>query len=96
MQTPPVPASAAEAIDRVSCPRPPGLPPIGPAVGASVRVTDGVLSVAVAGHPWCTAKTGLMRMGQWRSRPGLGFAGLLRQLRDEAGLTQEELAEAAA
>ena len=28
-------------------------------------------------------------------RPGLGFAGLLRQLRVEAGLTQEELAEAA-
>jgi transcriptional regulator with XRE-family HTH domain len=26
---------------------------------------------------------------------GLSFAGLLRQLRDEAGLTQEELAEAA-
>jgi tetratricopeptide (TPR) repeat protein/transcriptional regulator with XRE-family HTH domain len=29
------------------------------------------------------------------AEPGLGFAGLLRQLRDEAGLTQEELAEAA-
>ena len=28
-------------------------------------------------------------------RPGLSFAGLLRQLRAEAGLTQEELAEAA-
>ena len=28
-------------------------------------------------------------------QPGLGFAGLLRQLRVEAGLTQEELAEAA-
>ena len=28
-------------------------------------------------------------------RPALGFAGLLRQLRTEAGLTQEELAEAA-
>jgi WD40 repeat protein/transcriptional regulator with XRE-family HTH domain len=28
-------------------------------------------------------------------RPGLGFAGLLRQLRAQAGLTQEELAEAA-
>jgi len=28
-------------------------------------------------------------------QPALGFAGLLRQLRDEAGLTQEELAEAA-
>ena len=28
-------------------------------------------------------------------RPALGFAGLLRQLRAEAGLTQEELAEAA-
>jgi hypothetical protein len=27
-------------------------------------------------------------------RAGLGFGGLLRQLRDEAGLTQEELAEA--
>jgi transcriptional regulator with XRE-family HTH domain len=26
---------------------------------------------------------------------GLGFGGLLRQLRDDAGLTQEELAEAA-
>ena len=26
---------------------------------------------------------------------GLSFAGLLRHLRDEAGLTQEELAEAA-
>ena len=29
------------------------------------------------------------------AEPGLGFAGLLRQLRAEAGLTQEELAEAA-
>jgi transcriptional regulator with XRE-family HTH domain len=28
-------------------------------------------------------------------RPGPGFAGLLRQLRAQAGLTQEELAEAA-
>ena len=28
-------------------------------------------------------------------QPGLSFGGLLRQLRDEAGLTQEELAEAA-
>ena len=28
-------------------------------------------------------------------QPGLGFAGMLRQLRAEAGLTQEELAEAA-
>lgn len=28
-------------------------------------------------------------------QPGLSFAGLLRQLRGEAGLTQEELAEAA-
>jgi transcriptional regulator with XRE-family HTH domain len=28
-------------------------------------------------------------------QPALGFAGLLRQLRTEAGLTQEELAEAA-
>ena len=34
----------------------------------------------------------------WRTvteQPGLGFAGLLRRLRAEAGLTQEELAEAA-
>ena len=31
----------------------------------------------------------------WRSRPSLEFAGLLRQLRAEARLTQEELAEAA-
>ena len=29
-------------------------------------------------------------------QPALGFAGLLRQLRAEAGLTQEELAEAEA
>ena len=29
------------------------------------------------------------------AEPGLSFAGLLRQLRDEAELTQEELAEAA-
>ncbi len=28
-------------------------------------------------------------------QPGLSFAGLLRRLRDDAGLTQEELAEAA-
>jgi transcriptional regulator with XRE-family HTH domain len=39
--------------------------------------------------------------GVWRGvgavaeQPGLGFAGLLRQLRAGAGLTQEELAEAA-
>ena len=33
-------------------------------------------------------------LGRWR-KPGLSFAGLLRQLRAEARLTQEELAEAA-
>src|SRR6202041_440168 len=39
-------------------------------------------------------------MGAWGCQimgehPALGFGGLLRQLRAEAGLTQEELAEAA-
>src|SRR5262249_13786341 len=49
---------------------------------------------------------GWVGAGGWRGRgfevvsavaeqPGLGFAGLLRQLRAEAKLTQEELAEAA-
>ena len=39
---------------------------------------------------------GLRRgVGAVAEQPGLGFAGLLRQLRAEAGLTQEELAEAA-
>ena len=33
--------------------------------------------------------------GPVAGQPGLGFGGLLRRLRDEAGLTQEELAEAA-
>src|SRR5215469_3552587 len=33
--------------------------------------------------------------GPVTEQAGLGFGGLLRQLRDEAGLTQEELAEAA-
>ena len=33
--------------------------------------------------------------GPVAEQAGLGFGGLLRQLRDEAGLTQEELAEAA-
>src|SRR5215472_2100243 len=33
--------------------------------------------------------------GTMAKQPALGFAGLLRQLRAEAGLTQEELAEAA-
>src|SRR2546430_2465714 len=33
--------------------------------------------------------------GAVAGEPGLSFAGLLRQLRAEAGLTQEELAEAA-
>src|ERR1700721_2652177 len=33
--------------------------------------------------------------GAVAEQPGLGFAGLLRQLRAEARLTQEELAEAA-
>jgi len=34
-------------------------------------------------------------MGPVADQPALSFGGLLRQLRDEAGLTQEELAEAA-
>src|SRR6516164_3908696 len=38
----------------------------------------------------CGGDAGIMA-----ERPGLGFAGLLRLLRAEAGLTQEELAEAA-
>jgi transcriptional regulator with XRE-family HTH domain len=33
--------------------------------------------------------------GPVTGQPGLGFGGLLRRLRDEAGLTQDELAEAA-
>ena len=33
--------------------------------------------------------------GPVAGQAGLGFGGLLRRLRDEAGLTQEELAEAA-
>ena len=33
--------------------------------------------------------------GPVTGQTGLGFGGLLRQLRDQAGLTQEELAEAA-
>jgi len=33
--------------------------------------------------------------GPAAKQPGLGFGGLLRRLRDEAGLTQDELAEAA-
>ena len=33
--------------------------------------------------------------GPVAEQAGLGFGGLLRQLRDEAGLTQDELAEAA-
>ena len=33
--------------------------------------------------------------GPMTGQAGLGFGGLLRQLRDEAGLTQDELAEAA-
>jgi transcriptional regulator with XRE-family HTH domain len=31
---------------------------------------------------------------EWAAEPELGFAALLRQLRGEARLTQEELAEA--
>ena len=34
-------------------------------------------------------------MGPVAGKPAQGFGGLLRQLRDDAGLTQEELAEAA-
>ena len=34
-------------------------------------------------------------MGPMAGQPTQGFAGLLRQLRDKAGLTQEQLAEAA-
>src|SRR5262250_394750 len=43
------------------------------------------------------AMTGPGRTGEGpvTERAGLGFGGLLRQLRDEAGLTQDELAEAA-
>jgi DNA-binding XRE family transcriptional regulator len=40
-------------------------------------------------------RAGLERAGAVAEQPGLGFAGLLRQLRAETGLTQEELAEAA-
>jgi len=40
--------------------------------------------------------SGLVRGdGPVPEQPALSFAGLLRQLRDDAGLTQEELAEAA-
>ena len=34
-------------------------------------------------------------IGPWREQGGLGFGGLLRRLRNDAGLTQEELAAAA-
>ena len=41
-------------------------------------------------------RTGLVRGDEpVPEQPGLSFAGLLRRLRDDAGLTQEELAEAA-
>ncbi len=41
-------------------------------------------------------RTGLVRGDEpVPEQPGLTFAGLLRRLRDDAGLTQEELAEAA-
>ena len=40
-------------------------------------------------------RTGLVRGDGPVAEPALSFGGLLRQLRDDAGLTQEELAEAA-
>jgi transcriptional regulator with XRE-family HTH domain len=47
--------------------------------------------VLVQGSGWAHAKG----TGAVAEQPALSFAGLLRQLRAEAGLTQEELAEAA-
>ena len=43
----------------------------------------------------CAAGVFHERGGLVLEQPALSFAGLLRQLRDDAGLTQEELAEAA-
>src|SRR5215469_12878714 len=45
------------------------------------------------GSAWCRAAAAEGRGAV--AEPGLGFAGLLRRLRAGAGLTQEELAEAA-
>ena len=49
---------------------------------------------AAAGRPG-ERRTGLVRGDGPVAEPALSFGGLLRQLRDDAGLTQEELAEAA-
>jgi DNA-binding XRE family transcriptional regulator len=47
--------------------------------------------------PWPSSRTGEVPRGMpdTAERPALGSGGLLRQLRSEALLTQEELAEAA-
>ena len=68
---------------------------LGRAASALVRLGGRVLSV-----PWPgvsgARRTGFVRGdGPVPEQPALSFAGLLRRLRDDAGLTQEELAEAA-
>jgi transcriptional regulator with XRE-family HTH domain len=48
-----------------------------------------------AAEPWVRQAAGRRDEGPVAGQAGLGFGGLLRQLRDDAGLTQDELAEAA-
>ena len=53
------------------------------------------LSAALCSLPLAGLGRGEGMPWSWRSRPSSGFAGLLRQLRAEARLTQQELAKAA-
>ena len=55
---------------------------------------SGCSAVACTGGRWCD-RSPLRDDGLVGDQAGPDFGGLLRQLRDEAGLTQDELAEAA-
>src|SRR5215469_15273663 len=87
----------SQARLRAGCQRRGGFPPPG-LVLAGWLARPGLrrlLGVGPARAGRC-ARAGVARgAGAVAEQPGLGFAGLLRQLRAKAGLTQEELAEAA-
>jgi tetratricopeptide (TPR) repeat protein/transcriptional regulator with XRE-family HTH domain len=71
------------------------LPLAGCAASVLVRLAGRVLSVPWPGVPVRGGRGVVRGGGPVREQAALSFAGLLRRLRDDAGLTQEELAEAA-
>ena len=86
------------SMARITTPRPPRLADLGTGIPTNRGTRDRPNCARL-----CSAGCRVPGAGGWGVRGGLavveegvfGFAGLLRQLRGEAGLTQEELAEAA-